>query len=134
MPLFGGGDKHEADNEALQLELQRIAALPLPQLAVATMSKGFGPGGPAAGGYARPSDIAGAFIPADSSHGLDSDLLKQLMDIVVEGIQVLEHACLVGTTVSGSGGVYDTYVTKTRLGQAALDQNGAERVLSDGTL
>jgi hypothetical protein len=100
------------------------------------MTKGFGPGGPGAEGPTRPSDVAGAFIPAQSSHGLDDGALVLLADVVVEGIQVLEHACLVRLVVSGSGSIYNTYVVTTRLGRSALGQNDVQRIVAgaSGTL
>lgn len=133
MPLFGGGEKRQEDDDALRAEIDRIAALTLQQLAAEAMTKGFGAGAPGAGGAAvRPSDVSGTFIPADSSHGLDQGMLVELADIVVEGVQVLEHACLVRIVVSGSGGVYNSYVVTTRLGRVALEQNAVERVIAGG--
>jgi len=51
-PLFGGKDDGPDDAAALQDEIQRIAELPLAQLAVEVMVKAFGPDGP--GGPGQP--------------------------------------------------------------------------------
>jgi len=122
--FFGDGEKRQADNEALQAEVARIGALPVKQLAVEVMTKGFGPGGPAAGGVlARPSDIAGAFIPTESSHDLDQSQLDTLYQIAVEGLQALEHAGLVRFQLIIDAGTNDNYnlnYTATRLGTTAL--------------
>jgi len=131
MPLFGGG-KRQAESEALQAELERLGALSLQQLAVEVMVKGFGPGGPAADGRVDLQDIAGAFSPVTSvlaaRYGEES---RQLASIVAEGVQVLEHACLVRWIFSGGD---EMYWCKTRYGQEVLEQNAVERVLGGGTL
>jgi hypothetical protein len=133
MPLFGG--KREAENEKLRAELARISALPLPALAAEVMRKGFGAGGPADGCFAEPGAIAGAFNPAEGSFGIDNQALLDMGEVVVEGLQVLEHACLIRMTVEGSGGgVYHTYYGATRFGRAALAQNAVEQVLAGGSL
>ncbi len=132
MPLFGG--KREAENEKLRAELERISALPLQQLAAEVMVKGFGPGGPADGSFAAPGTIAGAFNPAEGSFGIDNQALLDMGEVVVEALQVLEHACLVRMTVDGSGGVYHVYFGATRYGKAALAQNAVEHVLGGGSL
>ena len=120
MPLFGG--KREAENDKLRAELARIEALPLKDLAVEVMNKGFGPGGPAADAPGAPQHIAGAFNPAEGSFGIDDQALEDMFVVVVEGLQVLEHAGLVRFLIGGSGGVYDQFYTVTRLGRAALQE------------
>lgn len=127
MPLFGG--KREAENEKLRAELTRIEALPLKDLAAEVMVKGFGPGGPAADAPGAPQHIAGAFNPAEGSFGIDDQALRDMFLVVVEGLQVLEHAGLVRYLVDGSGGVYDQYYTLTRLGTATLAEGTVERIL-----
>ncbi len=131
MPLFGA---HKAEeNDKLRAELTRIDALPLPQLAVEVMVRGFGPGGPADGCFATPETIAGAFNPAEGSFGIDNQALLDMGEVVVEALQVLEHARLVRMTVDGSGGVYHVYFGATRFGRAALAQNTVEQALAGGT-
>lgn len=134
MGFLGGGDKHEADDDALRAEVERLGALPLKELAAEVMTKGFGPGGPAAGGaFARPSTVAGAFIQAESSRGLDQELLNTLLQVSDEGLQVLEHACLVRFQFGLDAGTNDNYNLNcgvTRLGAAALEQNTVAQILA----
>lgn len=57
--------------------------------------------------------------------------------MVAEGVQVLEHACLVRSVLrQGAGGAVGWSVdwTITRLGRAALAQNAGERILGGGNL
>lgn len=120
MPLFGG---RKEENEKLQAEVERLAALSLPELAEELMTKGFGPGGPAGDGrYAELGAIAGALNPAQGSF-LDNDLLVQHFRVVAEGAQLLEHAGLVRFEVSSSGGITHWSWTATRAGAAALERN-----------
>jgi hypothetical protein len=54
-----------------------------------------------------------------------------------EGLQVLDHACLVRPQFgldAGTNSNYNMFWTATRLGQAALAQNGVERILAGGAL
>jgi hypothetical protein len=133
MPLFGGA--HE-DNEKLQAELARISALPLGALANEVMIKAFADGGLAPdGGAAKLSDVAGVFNPATHSFGIDDQALRDVFTVVAEGVQVLEHACLVRLVDSTDGGsTYYTFVLPTRLGRAAVEQGAVERILAGGAL
>ncbi len=131
-PLFGSKDtKHDdrpGDAEALA-EAQRLAALPLPQLAAEVMDKGFNPG-PASDGLPTVRMIAEDIAPGLA--GREPDAFQSLYDIVGEGMQLLEHACLIRYTVwSSQGGVF---FTATRLGRAALAQGKVEHLLTGGTL
>jgi hypothetical protein len=132
MPLFGGG-KRQAESEALHAEVERLGALSLKQLAVEVMQKGFGPGGPAADGPVHLQNIAGAFSPVAGVLGARDDDSRLLASIVAEGVQVLEHACLVRWIFSG-GDTAEMYWCTTRCGQEVLEQNAVERVLGGGTL
>jgi hypothetical protein len=127
VPLFGG--KREAENDKLRTELARIEALPLRDLAGEVMVKGFGPGGPAADAPGAPQHIAGAFNPAQGSFGIDDQALRDMFVVIVEGLQVLEHAGLVRYLIDGSGGVYDQFYTLTRLGKTALQEGTVEQML-----
>jgi hypothetical protein len=119
----------QEQNEKLQAEVDRLAALELPELAGEVMSKGFGPGGPAAGGqYAALSSIAGALNPAQGSF-LDDGLLIEHFKIVAEGAQLLEHVGLVRFEISSSGGIAHWNWTATRAGAAALEQGSVEQLL-----
>jgi hypothetical protein len=122
------------ENAKLNAELDRISALPLPDLAAEVMTKGFGPDGPGAEGPAQIANIAGEFNPAQGSIGIDDQALIDMYVVVAEGVQFLEHACLLRIEVAGSGGVYGMNVMATRLGRAALEQNKVEHVIGGGTL
>src|SRR3954463_1948430 len=99
MPLFGGHKQEE--NDKLHAELQRISALPLPQLAGEVMTRVFGTGGQGeGGGTVKLQDVAGAFNPAEGSFGIDDDALRSMYEVVSEGVQVLEHVCLVRVIMS----------------------------------
>ncbi len=131
-PLFGSKDtKHDdrpGDAEALA-EAQRLASLPLPQLAAEVMDRGFNPG-PATDGLPTVRMIAEDIAPGLGGH--DPDAFQDLYDVVGEGIQLLEHACLVRNTVwSSQGGIF---FTATRLGRAALAQGKVEHLLTGGSL
>jgi hypothetical protein len=130
MALFGG-EKRKAKNEALDAEVERVNALSLEDLAVETMTKGFGPGAPGAGGGAvLASDIGGAFVPGDSTFGLDQDDLVAINNIASEGIQVLEHAGLVRMIVASDDSHNShTYVTMTRAGRAAVEGDSVKKAL-----
>jgi hypothetical protein len=120
MPLFGG---RKEENEKLQAEVERLAALPLSQLAEEVMVKGFGTGGPAGdGSYSELASIAGALNPAQGSF-LDDTLLVTHFRVVAEGAQLLEHAGLVRFEVSSSGGIAHWSWTATRAGTAALQSS-----------
>src|SRR3954462_7338196 len=94
MPFFGGGKEEE--NAKLHAELARIEAMSLQQLAAEGMTRVFGPGGQGAeGGAVKLVDGAGAFNPAEGLFGIDDEALQAMYDVVAEGVQVLEHACLV---------------------------------------
>ena len=126
MPLFGG---RKEENDKLQAEVDRLAALRLPELAEEVMTKGFGPDGPASDGhYAALSSIAGALNPAQGSF-LDDNLLIRHFRVVAEGAQLLEHAGLVRFEISSSGGITHWSWTATRAGAAALDQNTIPRLV-----
>jgi hypothetical protein len=136
MPIFGHSEKHQAENDQLRAEVERLGALSLQQLAVEVMAKGFGPGGlvPDGGGATSPM-IAGQFNPVQSTFGIDDAASIQLHMIVKDGLQILEHACLVRVDldVNGSGNYLMTW-SATRLGQAALTRDAVARVLAGGAL
>src|SRR5689334_9711438 len=120
MPLFA---HHKEENEKLQAEVERLSALPLPQLAQEVMTKGFGTDGPAGDGrYAALSTVAGALNPAEGSF-LDDNLLVEHFRVVAEGAQLLEHAGLVRFEISSEGGVVHWSWTATRAGASAVEQN-----------
>src|SRR5262245_1418789 len=121
MALFGG-EKRKAKNEALQAEVERVGELSIEDLAVEAMSKAFGSEGLApGGGTVLATDVSGAFIPGDSTWGLDQDELVEIDEIVAEGIQRLEHSGLVRMIVADDDSHNShTYVAATRAGRAAV--------------
>ncbi len=128
----------KADNDGLNAEVQRLSSLTLQQLAAEVMVKGFGPGGPGADSYTDPADIGGVLSQPYQGRDYDQDADAQLMAMVAEGIQVLEHACLVRPVFHGQGGDHSVYYNlgwaTTRLGRSALEQHGVERILGGGSL
>ena len=128
----------KADNAGLNVEVQRLGTLTLHQLGAEVMAKGFGPGGPGDGGYTDMADIAGAFTQPYQGRDYDQAADEQLCEMVAEGIQVLEHACLVRPVFHGQGGDhsvhYDLGWSATRLGRAALERGAVERVLGGDSL
>jgi hypothetical protein len=123
-----------ADNDGLNTEVRRLDALPLPQLAAEVMIKGFGPGSPGEGLYADLNVVGAAFSGPFQGRDYDDAADALLMEIVAEGVQVLEHAGLVRPVFHGSGGSNDVHYAlaygATRRGRAALQQNAVERVLA----
>ena len=143
---FGAeGDDH-ADVAAFTAEIARVNSLPLAQLAAEVMVRGFGPDGPGGPGkqatIEAPSDlgftrvtayvIAAEFSPAFRSRSVPSQLRLSLDYLIAEGLQVLEHACLV--RVRWHRDIGDLDYAATRLGRAALAQGAVERVLAGGAL
>jgi hypothetical protein len=133
MPLFGGHADEE--NAKLNAELGRIEALSLQQLAAEVMTRVFGPGGQGEGGGAvKMTDVAGAFNPAEGSFGIDQDALVTMYGVVAEGVQVLEHVCLVRMVMSSDpgGSTLHTFAAPTRLGQAAVARGSVDSVIAGG--
>jgi hypothetical protein len=150
-PLFGRKQQQEEEqaerskDSALQAEVDRLESLPLTQLAAEVMTKGFGPAGPGAdeddavtiGGpnvNAGPtvSAIALEFAPGGDTRGADEHLRLRLHRVMAEGLQVLEHACLVRAQMHTSMNSFDYALT--RLGRAALERGAVERILGGGNL
>ena len=130
------------DVAAMADEIERVGSLAPPSLAVEVMIKGFGPEGPGAPG--RPGtieeplgafrvgleDIARQFAPTFGGRAVGPEQKKRLMNLIAEGLQILENAALV--RVSNRGG-YEHYLA-TRRGRAAVEQHEIERIIEDGTL
>ncbi len=142
-PLFGhhDDDVQQAQNlAALEPEVERLESLPLARLASEVMAKGFGPGGPGAdennevtpGGAnisAGPevAEIALAFAPGGTTRGADDQLRLRLYKVIAEGLQILEHACLIRAQMHTAMNGFDYAIT--RLGRAALERGEVDRVL-----
>jgi len=148
-PLFGG--KHDDADAgpttgddpvtAIQAEIARLAALSLPRLAAEVMAAGFGPDGPGApdkpGTIEDPAtvtfervgstEIARRLTPAFGGRGVGADLTGTLMNLVAEGLQLLEGGAFV--RVSWTGG--HAHYMATRRGRAALSAGRIDVLLSD---
>jgi hypothetical protein len=126
-----------ADSDGLRAEVQRLGSQTLERLAAEVMERGFGRGGPGAENPADPAAIGAAFSGPFQGRDYDEAADAQLMEMVAEGIQVLEHACLVRPVFHGSGGdraYYALDFASTRLGRAALEQHAVERILAGGSI
>jgi hypothetical protein len=138
--LFGkkdGGQTGGPNAAALQAEIARLNSLSLVQLAEEVMTKAFGPDGPNVGEVmlqdwryrgpgAHAEGIASEFVTGpDYFHASGkptediAKLWQQLVRMVEEGLQALEHASLVG--------VEGQFFFATRLGQAALERSAVDR-------
>jgi hypothetical protein len=145
-PSFGGQKDDHTGVAAFTAEVARVNSLPLAQLAAEVMARGFGPDGP--GGPGKPGTIeaparlsvprttadriAAEFSPAYRSRSVPVQLKVSLDYLIAEGLQVLEHACLVRVQSHRDIGGLD--YAATRLGRAALAQGAVERVLAGGAL
>jgi hypothetical protein len=135
--------------QAAQAEYQRLYALPLPDLATEVMQKAFGPGGPGydddtitVAGYRTPQgptvrEISGLFVPFIRRiyylpvENEDNFLREQVIKLVAEGLQQLEHASLVRCqTHSEETGGFDW--AATRRGRAALDSGQVQAIILHG--
>jgi hypothetical protein len=124
----------KSDSDGLRAELTRLSSLTLEQVAAEVMTKGFGPGGPGAAGHADPDVIGAAFTQPFQGRDYDQEVDVAVMEIVAEGLQVLEHACLIRPVFHGQGGSHDVHYAlgwgATRLGRAAVEQGTVERALA----
>jgi hypothetical protein len=143
-PLFGHKDDDPADDGAFQAEVDRLASLPLPQLASEVMTKGFGPGapgddpndtvtvgGPNINAGTTIADVVGVLVEGFSTKGADQ-LVQRLRRLVAEALQALEHASLIRVQLHTEMGALDFAIT--RLGRAAVEQGAVDRILGGGTL
>jgi hypothetical protein len=129
MALFGGSEKRKERSDAVEAELGRLAALPLSELALETMTKGFA----GSDGYLSVTEVSGALMAAADCGGLSQEQQLRLNGLVFESAQILEHACLIRWVFHGSGGdhaVYHYDVMATRLGFKALAEDGTAAILA----
>jgi hypothetical protein len=138
--VFGNKDKRavasdarEAANAAFRAEVERLEALPMAQLAVEVMAKGFGPRGylpdfvrrePYAVAAAHVRNIAQMF---ETGGARDADLYERLSEVVGEGLQVLEHESLIWARSTAEG--FGVGYAPTRRGRAALEADAVEQAL-----
>jgi hypothetical protein len=117
----------------LDAEVERLAALSLPQLAAEVMTKVFTD-------FASEPDrkplelfnIARVLAPSECRDQAESD--GRMHDLVGEGVQLLEQARLVRLEPWAQGQFYHVGYITTRLGQSALEGNAVERILGGGSL
>jgi hypothetical protein len=129
---------------AMQAETARLGALPLEELAIEVMIRGFGPGGPGAddnaislgqanvGAGPTAGDISLQFVP-DRGFSFpvptpeDVQLRERITRLVAEGLQELEHASLVRCQLHTAMGAFDW--AATRRGRAALERGAVEHIM-----
>ena len=128
----------------MQAEYERLYPLPLPDLAAEVMTRTFGPGGPGYDDaaitvaheslYAGPTarKISELFVPDfdfgwDERGPEDHQLREQIVKLVAEALQVLEHASLVRCQMHHGMDTFDW--AATRYGRAMLDQGQILAVL-----
>jgi hypothetical protein len=140
MALFGRGADRIAEADALEAEIERLDQLPLPALAAAVMDKAFGRGaewedpeeevtvgGPNVGAGATVEAIAAAMAPDGSTRAVDDRARLRLQRLIAEGVQKLEHACLVRAQMHTAMGGFD--YTPTRLGRTVLAAGAVAEVV-----
>lgn len=129
--MFGNKEKREEGVALLRAEVDRLAALSLPDLATEVMTRVFGTGGPGADGSALTVvSAANVFISEESAWSNDDLTREQLVRVVGEGLQMLEHAGLVGQQIVLVGNEHWALGSKlTRWGESALAQGGVARAV-----
>lgn len=130
MGLFGNKEEKRAQDDAAKAEGDRLAGLPVADLAAdlaAAMLPAFGPDGPGKGGDKEIGTLqVGIYLMRDFPRG--NLLIKSLLDPLKEGIQALETAGLVKRTVRSIGG---SSVSATRLGLQAIEEGSAPKYLGE---
>jgi hypothetical protein len=129
---------------AMQAEYERLNAMPLADLATEVMARAFGPQDPGSGhdpttvahGSTKTSLSANSisqlfiaeFVFGWNERGPEDTVLRdRIVDLVAEGLQVLEHALLVRCQIYSEVGRF--YWAATRYGRAVLDQGQLHAVL-----
>jgi hypothetical protein len=128
MGLFRGNQDPSSQpaGPQVQSELDRLRQLSLTDLASEIMTKGYGPGGPGADSDTGFGGIARAIVP--DYMRADQHTIDDFLQVIAEGVQVLEHASLVRFSFWGGAGSGPLYAV-TRFGQQTLAQNTVDRVL-----
>jgi hypothetical protein len=129
--MFGNREKREAGVALLRAEVDRLSALALPDLATEVMTRVFASGGPGADGSALTVvTAADLFITDDSAWSNDDLTREQLVRVVGEGLQMLEHAGLLGQQIVLVGNEHRALGwSLTRSGESALAQDGVARAV-----
>lgn len=76
-------------------------------------------------------DIARRVSAAYLASGVPAYANWYFAQLVAEGLQVLQNACLVRARITGN---FSPDYMATRLGRAALERNAIEHVIAGGTL
>jgi hypothetical protein len=124
--------KREVENAALHAERDRLAALPLADLADEVLQRVFsGEGEGAEEGRCARGDLVGHWDPSESIFGIDYEPRMEIEEIVLEGMQLLERACLVRWHLENRIIADDVKfeVVLTRLGRRALGDGSAGRLV-----
>ncbi len=140
-PRFAARDDGQDEVALMEAEIERVSSLSLPHLASEVMIRGFGPGGPGQPGTPEAPTIQGvprtsaftiarAFTPAHQAKGVASGQRLRLEMMIAEGLQILEHACLIRPETHANSSTL-SYVA-TRLGRAAVERGEVDHLLSDG--
>lgn len=103
MGLFGGGERRRRDESEIRMELARLDALSLDDLAATVLETVFGPEGVAKDGVVETWRITMPFDPHRTGlfPGMPKDVRTAYLELVEEGVQRLEHQGLVLVRVSG---------------------------------
>jgi hypothetical protein len=134
-------EQEQADQAAVQAELERLQAMTIEQVAAEVMTRTFVPSGPF-GGELRENAIADAFLP-DAMRRQPSRLLKprpghedepywKLKPLVREALQILEHKGLI-VYEPKAGGLPGNFQA-TQLGTDAIAQDTVGRVIDGESL
>jgi hypothetical protein len=127
MALFGDKKQDQDSGTEVEVEVGRLNALALPELASEVMVRGFGSECPADDGRPSVRMITDLLVPGGVR--LEQGAYQGLNELIGEGMQVLEHAGLVLPTAWGDKG--GLYFVATRLGKTALAHNTVDRVIGD---
>ncbi len=126
-PLFRKGEDKAAQDAAAAAELQRLSALPAPELAVEIMPA-FGPDGPRSSGGLNAVQIA-QWLMASYPR---SPGLKPLLPPIQKATQALEAVGLVDQKQSGLG-TGSSSAKATPLGEQALGDQSVQQYLDGST-
>jgi len=126
-PLFGNKQEKAAQKAAASAEIERLIALPAPDLAVELMPV-FGPDGPPAD-RGNPGLHLLQILPwLVRSEPRASNFMSKLQQPVREGLELLENAGLVMN--AGQGKTKSTYRCATKLGETALSEGTVRQHLN----
>jgi hypothetical protein len=127
MALFGNREEKAEKEAAAEAELDRLVALPLPDLGAAIMPA-FGPDGlqTSSGHRQGPVEVAKWMM---SSYSSKTKYTQPLLRPVMEGLQALDNAGLVESRGFGDKGASTTYHV-TRAGEEALADGSVSQRLS----